>query len=75
MAAPTLQVHAKAWTAAAGTIFNLIVFIVQQVSPFLPPQWSVIVSGFLGLLTVFGVYKVPNKPVAQPTAGSPWPSA
>ena len=73
MAAPTLQVHAKAWTAAFGTVLNAVVTILQQYGGFLPAPWPAVVTGALGLLTVFGVYKVPNKPAPAAVGASPWP--
>ena len=70
--------HPKTWTAAVGTILNMVVLLSDQARPFLPPQWTAIISGLIGLLTVVGVYKIPSPPkrAVQPTvAGSPWPAS
>jgi len=70
--------HPKTWTAAVGTILNMAVLLSEQARPFLPPQWTAILSGVIGLLTVVGVYRVPSPPKvpATPTvAGSPWPAS
>ncbi len=53
---------AKAWTAVAGAVILTLIQILQTVSPFLPGQWSWIVTGIIGILTSVAVFFVPNKP-------------
>lgn len=54
----TLPTTAKAWVALVGTV---LLFVSTQFGSFLPPTWQAILSGLIGLLTVFGVYRVPNQ--------------
>jgi len=66
---------AKAWTAVGGAAIATLIQILQFVSPFLPGQWSWIVTGIVGILTSVAVFFVPNAPVspAATAASTPWP--
>jgi len=65
---------AKAWTAAAGAAVLTLIQILQFVSPFLPGQWSWIVTGVIGVLTAVSVFFVPNAPATPAATGdTPWP--
>lgn len=66
---------AKAWTAVAGAVIATVIQILQFASPFLPGQWSWIVTGLVGVLTSVAVFFVPNAPVppAAAAASTPWP--
>ena len=70
---------AKAWTAAAGAAILTLIQVLQFVSPFLPGQWSWIVTAVVGVLTAVSVFFVPNKPAGPPqtpAAGSTaWPQS
>ena len=52
----------KAVAAGIGSLLTVLVGIIQQVAPFVPQPWGSILTGILGLLTVFGVYQTKNTP-------------
>lgn len=62
MTTPTPTTSAKAVVAGIGSILMVLVPILQSVAGVLPPPWGAIVTGFIALLTVLGVYRVENKP-------------
>lgn len=67
---------AKAWTAVGGAAIATLIQILQFVSPFLPGQWSWIVTGVVGVLTSIAVFFVPNAPATPSVAApgnTPWP--
>lgn len=75
------MVAAKAVTALIGSLLTLLIPYVVQMSASLPQPWPVLIGAIVSLLTMFGVYKVPNKKPADPAAGGAptpggyWPNA
>lgn len=72
----------KTWIAAVGGILSVAVPLITSLLTYLPPEWAAVITGVIGLLTVLGVYTVPNKPtgevvvsehVVPPVAASPPP--
>ena len=81
--APVPMTAHKSWVAAIGGLLTLVVPMLLQVAAYLPDPWPTLIGGVIAALTVFGVYKTPNKPVApaapdvQPPSGgwtNPWRS-
>lgn len=56
------QTTHKAWIALIGGILATFVPILQSATNILPQPWPALITGLIALLTVLGVYKVPNKP-------------
>jgi hypothetical protein len=52
--------NAKTWAAVIGTVLTVAVPYVLQVATYLPAPWPAVVGGVIGVLTILGVYKVPN---------------
>jgi len=83
MTTPALkQTNAKAWTALIGTLVGAIVPLAGQVAGVLPAPYGAILTGILGVLSLFTtatVHQVSNAPkgtvlVPQPTpTGTGWP--
>jgi len=82
----SFAVHAKAWTALAGSILTLVGPAILQASLGLPAPWPAIVGAIFAILTSFGVYRVPNQLtqkqvnnaiakgyIEPPEYKSPWP--
>jgi hypothetical protein len=73
-------VAGKSWVALIGSLLAFIVPWVVQVSVGLPAPWPALVGAVVALLTAFGVYQAPYRPVtpnaktATP-ASTPWPTA
>lgn len=68
----------KTWIAAVGGVLSVAVPFITSLLTYLPPEWAAVISGVIGLLTVLGVYTVPNKPtgdvvVPAPQAGPSMP--
>lgn len=64
----------KAWITAIGGILSVAVPLITSLLTYLPPEWAAVITGAIGLLTVLGVYAVPNKPtgdVVIPTSEVP----
>lgn len=57
----SLPVHAKAWTALAGSVLTLVGPWILQASLGLPAPWPAIVGAIFAVLTSLGVYRVPNQ--------------
>lgn len=53
----------KAIVATIGGILITVIPILESVGDFLPQPWPALITGLIALLTVLGVYKIPNKPV------------
>ena len=53
---------AKAWVAGVSAVLTVVVPYILSVATYLPDPWPAVVGGLIGLLAVFGVYKVPNRP-------------
>lgn len=62
MTQPTSTTAHKAWIAVIGGVLITLVPILQATANVLPQPWPAIVTGLIALLTVTGVYTVPNKP-------------
>lgn len=55
----------KSIIALIGTILSVAVPLITSLQGYLPPEWSAVITGAIGLLTVLGVYVVPNKPTGE----------
>lgn len=53
---------AKTYVAFVGTVLTIVIPLVVQMSTNWPPQYQALLSGIIGLLTIFGVYQAPYKP-------------
>jgi len=73
------QVAGKSWVALIGSLLTFVIPWLVQVSAGLPAPWPALIGAIVALLTAFGVYQAPYKPVppreAQNTGPTPWPSA
>ena len=65
-------VAGKAWVSLIGSLLTFIVPWVVQVSTTLPEPWPALIGAVVALLTAFGVYHAPYKPV-NPPGSTPWP--
>lgn len=61
MTTPAPTTAHKTIVATIGGILITIVPILESVGDFLPQPWPAIITGLIALLTVVGVYKVPNR--------------
>ena len=52
----------KTVIATIGAVLSVVVPLVTSLLTYLPSEWSAVITGVIGLLTVLGVYVVPNKP-------------
>lgn len=55
----------KTWIATIGAVLTVVVPLVTSILVYLPPEWSAVITGVIGALTVLGVYTVPNKPTGD----------
>lgn len=67
MTAPVTPVTkpTKTWIASVGAVLTVVVPLATSLLTYLPPEWSAVITGVIGVLTVLGVYVVPNKPTGQ----------
>ena len=56
-----IGVHAKSIVALIGSLLSFIGPWILQTSAALPPPWPALIGGIFALLTMFGVYRVPNQ--------------
>lgn len=86
-----IGVHAKSFVALIGSLLTLVGPWILQTSAALPPPWPALVGGIFALLTVAGVYRVPNQLTQEqvnhavakgnvsvgaiPAPATPWPTA
>ena len=61
----------KTWIATIGAVLTVVVPLVTSLLTYLPPEWSAVITGVIGLLTVLGVYTVPNKPTGEVVTTDP----
>lgn len=55
----------KSIVALIGAVLSVAVPLITSLQGYLPPEWSAVITGAIGLLTVLGVYVVPNKPTGE----------
>ncbi|MGK2880612.1 MAG: hypothetical protein ACSLE6_07385 [Mycobacterium sp.] len=55
----------KTIVASIGAVLTVVVPLVTSLLTYLPPQWSAVITGAIGVLTVLGVYTIPNTPTGQ----------
>ena len=81
---PPVKVAAKSWVALVGTSIATLIVILHNVAGFLPPDWTVVVTAIVGVLTSISVFFVPNQltdaqvqdHLAKQQPGStPWPTS
>ena len=71
------SVAGKSWVALLGSLLTFIIPALVSASTSWPAPWPAVIGAVVALLTAFGVYQAPYKPVPQKDAppNTPWPSA
>jgi hypothetical protein len=55
----------KTWITTVGAVLAVVVPLATSALTYLPPEWAAVITGVIGVLTVLGVYTVPNKPTGS----------